>query len=252
MKRTRALMGMTITIEVVDAKVKDADITTLFDYFISVDKVFSTYKNDSEISKLNAGQITKKQVSVDMRQILQLADDTKKETNGYFNISHNGMIDPSGIVKGWAIYNAAVMLQEKGFHNYYVDAGGDIQVAGTNGKGEPWSIGIRNPFQPDEIVKVVHLENKGIATSGLYNRGDHIYNPHKSDQPIASIASMTVIGPTVYDADRFATAAFAMGEKGIQFIEKLPGFDGYMIDANGIATMTSRFNRFVLNDAKKD
>jgi thiamine biosynthesis lipoprotein len=247
MKRTRILMGMTITVEVVDPKVKESDIASIFDYFVSIDKVFSTYKKDSEISKLNAGQLTKKQVSADVRQILQLSEDTKRETNGYFNIVNNGVLDPSGIVKGWAIFNAANLLQEHGFKNYYVDAGGDIQVAGTNEKGELWKIGIKNPFRTDEIVKVVRLDNRGIATSGLYNRGDHIYNPHKPDKPISHIASMTVIGPTVYDADRFATAAFAMEEKGIHFIEKLPGFDGYMIDNKGIATMTSKFNRFVID-----
>jgi thiamine biosynthesis lipoprotein len=212
--------------------------------------VFSTYKKESEISRFNAGELTKKQLSADVRQILQLADDTKKESNGYFNISHNGQIDPSGIVKGWAIYNAAGLLKEHGFQNFYVDAGGDIQVSGKNEKGERWTVGIRNPFQREEIVKVVWLDNKGIATSGQYIRGNHIYNPHKPGENITGIVSMTVIGPTVYDADRFATAAFAMGEKGIQFIEKLPGYDGYMIDEKGIATMTSRFERFVIHNAE--
>ena len=178
---------------------------------------------------------------------MQLADDTRRESNGYFNINKSETIDPSGIVKGWAIYNAAGFLKNHGFHNFYVDAGGDIQVSRKNEKGERWNVGIRNPFNREEIVKVVWLENKGIATSGLYIRGNHIYNPHKPDEPIMGIASMTIIGPTIYDADRFATAAFAMGEKGIQFIEKLPGYDGYMIDDKGIATMTSRFNRFVVS-----
>ena len=246
MKRTRLLMGMPITIEVADAKVKESDIASIFDYFASVDRMFSTYKKESEISRLNAGELTKKQVSTDVRQILQLADDTKKESNGYFNIEYKGKIDPSGIVKGWAIFNAAGLLKEHGFQNFYVDAGGDIQVSGKNEKGTDWTVGIRNPFKSDEIVKVIRLVNKGIATSGSYVRGQHIYNPHKPDIPITDIASMTVIGPTVYDADRFATAAFAMGEKGIQFIEKLPGYDGYMIDAKGIATMTSRFEKFVI------
>jgi thiamine biosynthesis lipoprotein len=246
MKRTRLLMGMPITIEVVDPKVTESDIASIFDYFASVDRMFSTYKRESEISRLNAGEITIKQLSTDVRQILQLADDTKKETQGYFNIKHNGKIDPSGIVKGWAIYNAAELLKEHGFGNFYVDAGGDIQVAGKNAKGERWTVGIKNPFLQEEIVKALWLENKGIATSGLYLRGQHIYNPHVPKEPITGIASMTVVGPTVYDADRFATAAFAMGEKGIQFIEKLPGYDGYMIDSKGIATMTSRFNRFVI------
>jgi len=240
-------MGMPITIEVVDVKVTESDIAGIFDYFASVDRMFSTYKKESEISRFNAGELTKKQLSTDVRQILQLADDTRRESNGYFNIAHNGQIDPSGIVKGWAIYNAAGLLKEHGFHNFYVDAGGDVQVSGKNENGTYWTIGIRNPFKREEIVKVVRLDNKGIATSGLYVRGQHIYNPHKPNDPITAISSMTVIGPTVYDADRFATAAFAMGEKGIQFIEKLPGYDGYMIDSNGIATMTSRFGRFVIN-----
>lgn len=240
---------MPITVEVVDARVTESDIASVFDYFAYVDRLFSTYKKESEISRLNAGEITKKQLSTDVRQILQLADDTKKESNGYFNIEHKGKIDPSGIVKGWAIYNAAGILKEHGFQSFYIDAGGDIQVSGKNEKGMSWTVGIRNPFQPDEIVKVVKLENKGIATSGLYVRGQHIYNP-KADGPINDIASMTIIGPTVYDADRFATAAFAMGSKGIQFIEKLPGYDGYMIDPKGIATMTSRFGRFVVENAE--
>lgn len=250
MKRTRLLMGMPITIEVVDARVKEIDIASVFDYFASVDRMFSTYKKESEISRLNLGEITKKELSTDVRQILQLSDDTKKESNGYFNVSRNGKIDPSGIVKGWAVYNAAGLLKDHGFHNFYVDAGGDIQVSGKNERGEWWTVGIKNPFKQDEIVKVVRLENKGIATSGQYIRGNHIYDPHKPSVPIVDIASMTIIGPTVYDADRFATAAFAMGEKGIQFIEKLPGYDGYMIDPKGIATMTSRFSRFVIENAK--
>jgi len=239
---------MPITIEVVDPHVTEAEIAGIFDYFASVDRMFSTYKKESEISRLNAGELTKKQLSADVRQILQLADDTRRESNGYFNIFHNGIIDPSGIVKGWAIYNAAGLLKDHGFRNFYVDAGGDIQVSGRNERGERWTVGIRNPFNREEIVKAVWLENKGIATSGLYIRGNHIYNPHKPEEPVINVTSMTVIGPTVYDADRFATAAFAMGGKGIHFIEKLPGYDGYMIDGKGIATMTSRFNRFVIEN----
>jgi thiamine biosynthesis lipoprotein len=64
--------------------------------------------------------------------------------------------------------------------------------------------------------------------------------------PLQDIVSLTVIGPNVYEADRFATAAFAMGKRGIYFIEQLPGFEGYMIDAAARATFTSGFERYVL------
>ena len=94
-------------------------------------------------------------------------------------------------------------------------------------------------------MKVVELHNQGIATSGTYIRGQHIYNPFKKEDLITDIVSLTVIGPNVYEADRFATAAFAMGKEGINFIEQLPGLEGYIIDKNGVATMTSKFNDYV-------
>ena len=69
-------------------------------------------------------------------------------------------------------------------------------------------------------------------------------NP-KTKVAAAEIASISVIGPNVYEADRFATAAFAMGEKGIEFIEGLKGFEGYMIKNNQIAVMTSGFKKYL-------
>jgi thiamine biosynthesis lipoprotein len=79
-------------------------------------------------------------------------------------------------------------------------------------------------------------------------RGQHIYNPHQSHTPIRDIVSLTVIGPDIYEADRFATAAFAMGRQGIQFIEHLQGFEGYLIDAQARATFTSGFERYVVHE----
>ena len=95
-------------------------------------------------------------------------------------------------------------------------------------------------------MKVLAVTDKGIATSGTAIRGQHIYDPHHPDTPLQDIVSLTVIGPNVYEADRFATAAFAMGKRGIYFIERLPGFEGYMIDASARATFTSGFERYVL------
>ena len=73
----------------------------------------------------------------------------------------------------------------------------------------------------------------------------HIYNPHAPEQALGDIVSLTIIGPDVLEADRFATGAFAMGADGIQFIERQAGLEGYAIDAAGIATMTSGFGAFV-------
>jgi len=239
-------MGMPVTLEVIDPNVTADVFDTVYAYFTTVDEKFSTYKDTSEISAINRGELTPDRMSNDMRTIFALAEQTREATNGYFDILHNGLYDPSGIVKGWAIYHAAELLHRKDFKNFYVDAGGDVEAVVKNDRGAEWRVGIRNPFNTDEIVKVVGISNCGIATSGTYIRGQHIYNPYKAG-PLTDIMSITVIGPNVYEADRYATAAFAMGRDGIAFIENLTGFEGYMIDQNKQATFTSGFARYVIH-----
>ena len=119
-----------------------------------------------------------------MREVLALAEQTRRETDGYFDIrTPAGTLDPSGIVKGWAIRNAAALVARSGARDYFVDAGGDIQSAGHNGEGKAWRVGIRNPFDQAEIIKVVEPRGKGVATSGTYVRGQHIYDPHARGAP---------------------------------------------------------------------
>ena len=247
MKRTKWIMGMPITVVVLDEAADEDALQEVFEYFAYVDQTFSTYKVDSEISKINRKEIEKKYWGEDMKTVFDLADKTKKETGGYFDIvTPEKTFDPSGLVKGWAIYNAAEILAKKGYKNFYVNAGGDIEARGKNKDGKNWSVGIRNPFANDRnnIVKTVFISDRGLATSGTYERGQHIYNPRTGRAPLLDISSITVIGPNVFEADRFATAAFAMGKDGINFIEQLSGFEGYTIDANGIATMTSGFEKY--------
>jgi thiamine biosynthesis lipoprotein len=243
MKQTEIIMGMPITVEVI-GDIKDKAIESIFGYFKSVDARFSTYKPNSEISQINRG-LARDKWSKEMTLVMDLCQQTKRLTNGYFDISHKGKIDPSGLVKGWAINNAAHMLLNMGVHNFYIEAGGDIQIQGTNSDNEPWLVGIRNPLNIDEIIKVVKLTNQGIATSGTYIRGLHIYDPRHKGQKVSSVKSLTIIGPDIYTADRYATAAFAMGTEGIAFIEATPDLEGYMVDANAIATYTSGFERYV-------
>lgn len=246
MQQAREIMGMPIVVEVVDDQAKQEDFDSAFEYFRQVDEKFSTYKQGSEISKINRGLISVKESSAEMLEVFNLSQQTKRETNGYFDIEKpGGDIDPSGLVKGWAINNAAKILKARGLKNFYVEAGGDIQTFGHNPEGKKWSIGIKNPFDQKQIVKVVNLSGQGIATSGTYIKGQHIYDPIHPQSALDDISSITIIGPNVYEADRFATAAFAMGKEGIGFIESLPGLEGYMIDKDGIATMTSGFEKYL-------
>jgi thiamine biosynthesis lipoprotein len=254
MKETRIIMGMPVTVEIIASKsgIVESVPKTLeraFDYFTYVDNKFSTYKIDSEIMRINRGEVSLEGSSRDMQEIFHLAEATQKETGGYFDIiNRKGIFDPSGIVKGWAINNVANLIKEYGFENYYVEAGGDIQVGGKNSAGQKWKVGIENPFEQGKFVKVVYLSDQGIATSGTYIRGQHIYNPKDKEKDITEIVSLTVIGPDIYEADRFATSAFAMGKAGIYLIEKQKGLEGYIIDSNGNAMMTSGFEIYTTNN----
>src|ERR1035437_4713958 len=115
MKETRTIMGMPVTLEIVDENVKTENLEKVFSYFNFVDQKFSTYKKDSEITAINDGLITPDQYSKEMQEIFSLAEETKKLTDGYFDIYHDDKCDPSGIVKGWAIHNAAQILRQDGF-----------------------------------------------------------------------------------------------------------------------------------------
>ena len=235
MKQTQDIMGMPITVEI-DDNSDPENLIRVFDYFRAVDQKFSPFKPDSEVSKLNRGEA----YSQELKDVLKLCDETKQATHGYFDIKKpDGSLDPSGLVKGWAINNAAQILKDHDVENFFIEAGGDIQVG-----GKVWKVGIRNPFNKEQIIKVLQIKDQGVATSGTYERGQHIYNPKQKNQNIDEIVSLTVVGPNIYEADRFATAAFAMGREGINFIENLPGFEGYMVDKSGMGTETTGFNKY--------
>lgn len=244
MKQTADIMGMPVTVVLVDTGAKSEDVEEVFAYLHSVDEQFSPYKKNSDVSQLNEGLLARHAISRMFENILALSEKTKKETDGYFDIrKKDGRIDPSGLVKGYAIHEAANLLRKKGYNNFYIEIAGDIEVAGSNQVKEPWQVGIENPFNRQEIIKVVYLQDKGIATSGTYIRGQHIYDP-VTKKDADEIASISVIASNVYEADRFATAVFAMGEKGIIFLENYKGLEGYMVKKDRTAVMTSGFSKY--------
>ncbi len=239
------MMGMPIAIEIIDPEGEEAHIDEVLAYFHYIDETFSTYKTHSEISRINNNELDLAAASDDMKEVFALSDETKRLTRGYFDIARPaGGYDPSGLVKGLAIHRGAEILRGHGLKNFYVEIAGDIQICGKNSQDEAWKIGIRNPANNNEVVKILKLSDCGIATSGTYVRGAHIYDPLAPDRQLEEIVSLTVLGPNVYEADRFATAAFAMGPEGINFIASLPGFEGYMIDRRGRATMTAGFSAY--------
>jgi thiamine biosynthesis lipoprotein len=92
----------------------------------------------------------------------------------------------------------------------------------------------------DKLACVVLVSGSAVATSGTYEKGAHIIDPH-TGEPAAALLSFTVVGPDILQTDVFATACFAMGMAGLDFIRKTPGYEAFAIDRQLRAWSTPGF-----------
>lgn len=245
---TAHMMGMPVNLRITDHDAAVEHANAVFGYLLQVDRRFSTFLPESETERINREELHISDASPEMRTVADLCEKTRLETDGYFNSRYGGRFDPLGVVKGYAIEQAAKLLESRGLCNFFIEAGGDIQTSGCKARGEKWRVGIRNPFERNGIISIVELSGEGVATSGTYERGRHIYDPvHR--RIADSVASVTVIAESVCDADRFATAAFAMGSEGIQFLQRMPRIEGCVINLDGTALCTGGFERFLSADS---
>lgn len=228
MRHVEHVMGTAVSIELADDLPADrlrGLIADVCDWLHEVDARFSTYKPESEVSRLRRGEITLAECSADLRHVLDVCADLWRETDGYFDAYAGGSLDPSGYVKGWSVEVASSRLAAAGSRRHYINAGGDIRMRGGNADGEPWRVGIRHPWEADKVSWVLAVTEGAVATSGTYERGQHIVNP-RTGKPAQGLRSVTVVGPDLSIADAYATAALAMGEAGISWLAKRAA-DGY-------------------------
>lgn len=246
--RMEHIMGTAIVIEIRDPEVSESAFEGAFDHFRSVDERFSTFKAGSEVSRLNRGELEEGSCSATLRAVLAMSDEARVASDGYFDIRRHrtdGTLDPSGIVKGWSVEGAARILEAAGAGNYCINAAGDILARGYAEPGAPWRIGIRNPWDARTLAAVITAHDLAIATSGAYERGDHIIVPHTC-RPPNGIASMTVIGPSLTWADAWATAAYAMGIRGVEWVgRELEGYEACAISADRQLVMSAGFERLL-------
>lgn len=220
-------MGMAILVDVRDT-VAEIAVEEVFVWFRWVDATFSTYKPDSEISRIGRGELNAADAGPDVREVLRRCEELKAETAGYFDAHAAGSLDPSGLVKGWAVDCAAALLENAGARNFGIYAGGDIVVRGGALPEDCWHVGIRHPRVADRVAAVVEANDLAIATSGAYARGDHVIDPH-TGRPPRGLLSVTVTGPVLATADAYATAAFAMGRDAPGWLARLEGYEGLAI-----------------------
>ena len=239
-RRVEHIMGTAISVYVREGDLAPADLGPAFDRLRAVDARFSTFRPDSEISQLGRGELAEAACSPEVRQVLALGDDLYRISNGYLDVRGHrpdGRPDPTAIVKGWAVEEAAWMIAEAGARRFAINAGGDIVVRGGVGPAEPWRVGIRHPRRPNRVAAVVLLRDAAIATSGGYERGEHIVDPH-TGRPPRELLSISVVGPSLTYADAYATAAFAMGLEGLPWVASHLGYGAYGITADQRALWT--------------
>ena len=242
-RQTIEVMGMPVTIDV-RQETDDARLFEgAFEEFRSLDRIFSPYRSDSAVSRINRGELDLLGAGTEVGRAIEIARHYERATDGYFSVWLNGQFDPSGIVKSWAIDRACTLLERAGARSYFVDAGGDVRARGGNGSGRPWRIGIRHPVQRDLFVGVVTGMDLAVATSGTYEKGLHVLNPH-TGLPADALLSVTVVGADILEADVYATAALAMGSGGLDFIERIPGHEAYVIGSDLLGGRTSGLDRF--------
>ncbi len=226
-------MGTAVSVHIADVVPQEtADVAweSVGVFLRDIEDRFSTFLPTSEISRINAGELHMLDASPDVVEVLDACTWLEHLSDGVFNARRpDGSIDPAGFVKGWAAQRAAILLGEAGLQNFYLRIGGDIQTHGVQATGEKWRVGIVDPHNATRIRSYVDIpENWAVATSGTAERGQHIWG--KDAQPASTqFSSMTVIGPHLMWADAFATIGFALGNGGIEWVEKFPDYTAFTL-----------------------
>ncbi|MDN3022301.1 FAD:protein FMN transferase [Streptomyces sp. S.PB5] len=199
------------------------------------DAVFSTYRDDSQISRLARGDLTVEDCDPEVAEVLDLGAKAEELSDGWFSMRYEGRLDPTGIVKGWAVERAARHLAKAGATGVSLNGGGDVQLLGTPGQQRPWRVGVADPLRPGGLAAVVSAAGTtelAVATSGTAERGAHIVDPRTGRSAVTDLVAVTVVAPSVTWADCWATAAFAMGSReGLRWLESLPDVEALLITA---------------------
>ncbi|HET9731727.1 MAG TPA: FAD:protein FMN transferase [Acidimicrobiales bacterium] len=195
------------------------------------DEVFSTWNPSSPMTRLRRGEARLDQLdpraAEQISEVLELCRQACSLTEGWFDPwALPGGVDPTGLVKGWAIERALAVLDARGL-TAMVNGGGDIAWCGQPPDGG-WRLGIRHPWVADGLACVVVGDGvrRAIATSAGYERGAHFVDPFTGEHTMGALASGTVAGPDLAVADALATALVVGGRPVLDAIRRLPDARG--------------------------
>ncbi len=218
-------MAMPFTIEVRRTSSREEDeleldcaVEAIHGDLLWADSVFSMWQDESPVSRLARGEITLDDCPPAVAEVFEACDQYWKNTGGAFDARRpDGAVDPTGLVKTWAVARATWRLAHAGAIDWMIGASGDVIAEGTAPGGRPWRIGIADPRQTGDpargkVVDVVALtgDRRALCTSGTAQHGEHIWNTDGTME--ARYAQASVVGPDLVACDAWATAIVAGGE----------------------------------------
>ncbi len=212
-------MGIPISLDIrnpfPDPTQTEAVVKQAYAVLRDADQRFSTYRADSEVSRIRSGKLRVREASSDLQEVLAVGAAFQASSGGAFHCyTPAGEMDLNGVVKGWAVQRAADVMVAAGLDSFCINAGGDVVVRGRPGEGQRWHVGVRSPTNPARRLAVLAAYDEAVATSGLYERGPHIWDG-RTGRPATALASVTVVAADLTTADILATTVFALGPDGV-------------------------------------
>lgn len=221
----------------------ERQVAEVFAELRQVDAVFSAYRDDSDLSRWERGELALGDADATLPEVIALCDEATERTEGWFDPrglpdprTGEPRYDPSGLVKGWAVQRAARHLADLDGYGWCLNAGGDVVVHAPADQ-PPWRIGIEDPRDPGNILRVVERRTGAVATSGTAHRGAHIVDPH-TRQPATAVRSLTVIGEQLLWADVYATAGAARGPRSLDWLDGVDGYEALLVAPSGLVRTT--------------
>jgi thiamine biosynthesis lipoprotein len=243
-RRVEHVMGMPVSLALRGRHAADAVGAAAWAEAVAVlrevDRVFSTYRPDSVVSRLGRGELDLADCPPEVAEVLGLGALAEQQSGGAFAVRRAGpdgevVLDPSGVVKGWAVERAAAPLRALAETDVCLSAGGDLLCRTLDPESAPWRIGIEDPRDPRRVLAVVPVTTGAVATSGTAHRGAHLVDARTGRSP-SGIASVTVIADSLTWADIDATAAWVQGQAAAGWLATRPGRTGFVVWADGTTT----------------
>jgi thiamine biosynthesis lipoprotein len=240
-----AVMGTVVTFDVFDdggvpAVAVRRHLELACSILQEVDRVFSLWRPMSPINAFRRGEIDLKDLPEEVTDVLASCMIARTLSGGWFDPwAMPGGVDPTGYVKGWAAQRALGVLARSGVKSAIVNAAGDVASIGDLSAGVPFRVGIADPSSPRTLACVMELQG-AVATSGTYERGAHLIDPH-TRRAGSRLASASVCGPDLGLADALATALCVGGDDVLERICELEGYEALTIGLDGAMSSTPRF-----------